>query len=54
MRARPDIAKEISQVISARQGQLDEATQEVASQRSESPANDAIGARIRSFFGLDP
>ncbi|MCB1629184.1 MAG: cyclic nucleotide-binding domain-containing protein, partial [Xanthomonadales bacterium] len=54
LRARPDIAKEISQVISARQGQLDEATQEVASQRSESPANDAIGARIRSFFGLDP
>lgn len=51
LRARPEIASEISAVMSSRQGQLDVAMQTVA--KSGERHSEALGARIRAFFGLD-
>lgn len=53
LRARPDIASEISAVIAARQGQLDEARQTANAAAADRDGSDDIGARIRAFFGLD-
>jgi len=52
LRTRSDIAKEISSVIAARQGQLDKARKDAPAVNAQGPSQDAIGARIRSFFGL--
>jgi len=52
LRARPDIAGEISRVISARMGELSGVQGSAASQ-GNAPPPDAISARIRRFFGLD-
>ena len=52
LRARPEIASEISAVIASRQGQLDRARQTADAQASGARSSDAIGARILSFFGL--
>lgn len=51
LRARPDIAREISAVIASRQTQLD-AARESAGASEEEERSEAIGARIRAFFGL--
>lgn len=53
LRARPEIASEISAVISARQGQLDVARQAVAHRGGAQVQREALGDRIRSFFGLE-
>jgi small-conductance mechanosensitive channel/CRP-like cAMP-binding protein len=53
LRARPDIAGEISAVISSRQGQLDEARKSANADADHGQQQEAIGARIRAFFGLD-
>ncbi|MCB1628564.1 MAG: mechanosensitive ion channel [Xanthomonadales bacterium] len=53
LRARPEIASEISSVISAREGQLDLARQAAASRNENQVHREALGARIRAFFGLD-
>jgi CRP-like cAMP-binding protein len=53
LRSRPDIASEISAVIAARQGQLDSARRIADADAGDAPGSDAIGARIRAFFGLD-
>ena len=53
LRARPDIASEISAVIAARQGQLDEAHQTANAAAADGDGSEDIGARIRAFFGLD-
>jgi len=52
LRARPEIASEISAVIASRQGQLDQARQTADAQASGA-RSDAIGARILTFFGLN-
>ncbi|GMU42286.1 MAG: mechanosensitive ion channel [Xanthomonadales bacterium] len=52
LRARPDIAHEISAVIGARQHELDRA-RENAGVVAEEDRPEAIGARIRAFFGLE-
>ncbi len=51
LRARPDIAGEISVVIARRRGELD-AVRETASAGRAGQQNDAIRQRIRQFFGL--
>ncbi len=53
LRARPEIAGEISAVIAARQGQLDLARKAADASASDDNQTEAIGARIRAFFGLD-
>ena len=53
LRARPDIANEISTVIVARRGQLESALEAAHAGANAVPASDAIGARIRGFFGLN-
>ena len=53
LRARPDIASEISAVIASRQGQLDRARRDADADAGDTPESDAIGARIRAFFGLE-
>lgn len=53
LRARPEIAGEISAVISARQGQLDVARQAVVHRGEQHGHREALGNRIRSFFGLE-
>lgn len=53
LRARPDIASEISAVIASRQGQLDNARRTADANAAGEQETDAIGARIRAFFGLD-
>lgn len=52
LRARPEIATEISRVIASRQGRLDEVSREAGAQAGEDDPSAAIGARIRAFFGL--
>jgi small-conductance mechanosensitive channel/CRP-like cAMP-binding protein len=52
LRARPDIAGEISRVIAARMDQLVGAQESAAAGAGERQP-DAISARIRRFFGLD-
>jgi CRP-like cAMP-binding protein len=52
LRARPDIAEEISRVISERSGGLS-SVREAAASGAAAPAQDAISDRIRRFFGLD-
>jgi len=52
LRARPEIASEISRVIASRQGRLDEVSREAGAQPGEDDPSAAIGARIRAFFGL--
>ena len=52
LRARPEIATEISRVITSRQGRLDEVSREAGAQAGEDDPSAAIGARIRAFFGL--
>lgn len=52
LRARPQIAKEISQVIMSRQTELDSARRSAKAAASDDSQPDAIGARIRAFFGL--
>lgn len=52
LRARPDLAEELSKVISRRQGELE--SKRLASSAAGAVApSEAISARIRSFFGLD-
>lgn len=51
LRARPEIAREISAVIAARQTQLVQAEQAARADAS-APESDAIMERIRAFFGL--
>ena len=53
LRARPDIAREISAVIASRQGQLDLARQSADAEATDDSQSESIGARIRAFFGLD-
>ncbi len=53
LRARPDIANEISSVIVARRTQLESALEAAHAGASAVPASEAIGSRIRGFFGLD-
>lgn len=52
LRARPEIASEISAVVAARQTQLAAAMQAANADADLQPESDAIGARIRAFFGL--
>jgi small-conductance mechanosensitive channel/CRP-like cAMP-binding protein len=52
LRARPDLAGDLSQVIARRQGELDSVRETAGSGRPAAP-QDAIRARIRSFFGLE-
>jgi CRP-like cAMP-binding protein/small-conductance mechanosensitive channel len=53
LRARPDLAGELSNVIVRRLGELDTVREAASAGRGPAPAQDAIRARIRSFFGLD-
>lgn len=53
LRARPDLAGELSNIIARRMGELDMVREAASAGRSTAPAQDAIRARIRSFFGLD-
>lgn len=53
LRARPQIAKEIAQVISSRQSELDMASKSARSAGTGELQHEAVGARIRAFFGLD-
>ena len=53
LRARPDIASEISAVIASRQGQLDQARKTADDAAADADGSEDIGARIRSFFGLE-
>ncbi len=52
LRARPDIAGDISRVISDRMGELT-GLQDSAAANGSQPQQDAISARIKRFFGLD-
>ncbi len=52
LRARPDIAEEISRVIAERAGGLS-SIRDAAASGPAAAAPDAISARIRRFFGLD-
>jgi small-conductance mechanosensitive channel len=52
LRARPDIAEDISKVIAKRRAELDTA-REAAGAKPIGTQQDAILARIRSFFGLE-
>jgi len=52
LRSRPDIAGEVSRVISERMGGLTNA-QEKAANNGGVPQEDAISAKIRRFFGLE-
>ncbi|MCB1610521.1 MAG: mechanosensitive ion channel [Xanthomonadales bacterium] len=51
--ARPEIAHEISKVITSRQSELDVARKSANAAASKESQQEAIGARIRAFFGLD-
>ena len=51
LRARPDIAGEISTVIAQRRFELD-SRRDAASAKAAPPQREAILARIRDFFGL--
>ena len=53
LRARPDIAEEMSQVMSSRRGALVAATQNGNASAAASVQQDALLSRIRHFFGLD-
>ncbi len=53
LRARPDIANEISEVIVARRSQLESAREAANADANALPRTDDIRARIRGFFGLD-
>jgi small-conductance mechanosensitive channel len=53
LRARPDLAGEISDVIARRRGELETVQETAAAGRSAPPPRDAIRTRIRSFFGLE-
>lgn len=53
LRARPDIAEEISRVIAERLGGLSSAREAASAGAAGVPAQEAISARIRRFFGLD-
>jgi small-conductance mechanosensitive channel/CRP-like cAMP-binding protein len=52
LRARPDIAGEISTVIAQRRSELDSRRGEASAKLAAAPQRDAILARIRDFFGL--
>lgn len=52
LRHRPDLAEELSRIIARRQGELDRKLR-ASSAAAVVPQQDAIRARIRSFFGLD-
>lgn len=54
LRARPEIAGEISRVIAERQTGLNSARAAASADAAAAPQHDAIRSRIRSFFGLDP
>lgn len=53
LRARPDIAAEISRVIIARRGELDTAREAASADAVAQPQHEALMSRIRGFFGLD-
>ena len=53
LRARPDIATEISEVIVARRGQLESAREAANADTNALPRDEDIRAKIRGFFGLD-
>jgi len=53
LRARPDIANEISDVIAQRRGELATVREAAGHGRQATAPQDAIRAKIRSFFGLD-
>jgi CRP-like cAMP-binding protein/small-conductance mechanosensitive channel len=52
LQARPDLAEELSRIIARRQGELESKLQANSAAAAAAP-QDAIRARIRSFFGLD-
>jgi CRP-like cAMP-binding protein len=53
LRARPDIAGEISGVLASRQSELTDRRESVETTARQAARNDDILARIRGFFGLD-
>lgn len=53
LRARPDIADEVSKEITARRGQLETVREAANAGAAATPMQDDIRARIRAFFGLD-
>ena len=53
LRARPDIAGEISRVLASREAELEMAVETHAGGGPKSPGHEAILRRIRDFFGLD-
>ena len=53
LHARPEIAGEVSSVIATRRGQLDSARAATLVGTNAQPPQEALRARIRSFFGLD-
>jgi CRP-like cAMP-binding protein len=53
LRARPDVANGISQVLASRETELESATESVASGAVPRHGREQILRRIRDFFGLE-
>lgn len=53
LRARPDVANGISQVLASRETELESATESLANGAAHRPGREQILRRIRDFFGLD-